>query len=70
MGLTFDEPLELPPRIQNALEEHGIFTWGDLFHCSLVDLRTVLRIPRQKKPVDLWDARRFGDDGFADSFER
>ena len=40
--------LKLPPRKQNALEELGIFTWGDLLHRLLADSRGVRSILRGK----------------------
>lgn len=49
MGIPYEESLDilkLAPRLQNALEEHGIFTIGDVLHCSLVDLPRVTRPPR------------------------
>lgn len=63
------EALQLPCRLQNALEEHGIFTVGDLLHCSLMDLRTVTRIPRGKASHESWGARQ-SDHRFRGPFER
>lgn len=47
MRVPYEEPLDmlkLPPRKQNALEELGIFTWGDLLHRLLADSRAVRSI--------------------------
>ena len=41
VGISDDDSLDvlkLPPKIQNALESHGIFTWGDLLHVPCVGL--------------------------------
>jgi len=42
------EMLKLPPRKQNALEELGIFTWGDLLHRLLAHSPAVTSILRGK----------------------
>lgn len=49
MRVPYEESLDmlkLPARKQNALEELGIFTWGDLLHRLLADSQAVARIFR------------------------
>lgn len=56
MRVNYDQSLDmlkLPARKQNALEELGIFTWGDLLHRLLSDSQAVARIFRGK--VEWWE---------------
>ncbi len=51
MRVPYEESLDmlkLPPRKQNALEELGIFTWGDLLHRLLADSQAVTSVLRGK----------------------
>lgn len=51
MRVPYDESLDmlkLPPRKQHALQELGIFTWGDLLHRLLADSQAVKSIFRGK----------------------
>ena len=51
MRVPYEESLDmlkLPPRKRNALEELGIFTWGDLLHRLLADSEAVVSIFRGK----------------------
>ena len=54
MRVPYEESLDmlkLSARQQNALEELGIFTWGDLLHRLLADSQAVKSIFRGK---DVW----------------
>lgn len=65
--------LTLPARKQNALEELGIFTWGDLLHRLLADSQAVKSILRGKDAwweECEWLKKKMCGGGNADVFDR
>ena len=76
MRVPYDESLDmlkLPPRKQNALEELGIFTWGDLLHRLLADSPAVKSVLRGKDAwweECEWLEKKMRGGGDADFFER